>query len=111
MTASRQILIFTLLLFSVVANGQKVLFVDPGGDDINPGSLEKPIKSLQHAIDKAAELGVENVQLRAGTYHLEKPLIFKPKHSGVHLSNYNGEKVVISGGKEITGWKNHKKDL
>jgi len=74
-----------------------------------------PIRKLQK-ISRLAQVGLSlkspvNVWLREGRYFLEKSLVFKTKDSGngpdclVNYAAYRGEKVTLSGGKRITGWK------
>ena len=50
------------------------------------------------------------VYLRGGVYTLSAPLVFLPEDSGtakcpITYAAYPGEKVVLSGGRAITGWK------
>ncbi len=50
------------------------------------------------------------VLIRGGTYRLERPLVFGPEDSGTerHAITYAarpGEKVVLSGGRKIAGWR------
>ncbi len=50
--------------------------------------------------------GPIEVHLRAGVYELGAPLVFGPEDSWpITFKPYKGEKVVISGGRRITGWK------
>jgi len=56
------------------------------------------------------------VLIHEGTYRLTKPIIFRPEDSGTKSSPtvyaaYPREKVVISGGRKITGWKRGKGGL
>jgi parallel beta-helix repeat protein len=45
------------------------------------------------------------VALRGGTYFLAEPLVFKPEDSDVTWTAAPNEKVVISGGRRLAGWK------
>ncbi len=50
--------------------------------------------------------GPVEVHLRAGVYAQDAPLVFGPEDSWpITFKPYKGEKVVISGGRRITGWK------
>ncbi|MFE3453806.1 right-handed parallel beta-helix repeat-containing protein [Nonomuraea sp. NPDC059194] len=85
-----------------------MLFVDPTGDDSNPGTIERPFATLDRA-RQAAEPG-DVVNLRAGTYRLTEPFLLTAADSGVVYQAYGygtavQEKVVISGGRQITGWR------
>lgn len=89
------------------------IFVSPQGNDSNPGSIQAPVKSLQHAADLVGENAGElplTVYLSGGTYALEAPLILGPKEAGtveapVHWKGLPGEEVIISGGLGISQWK------
>ena len=95
---------------------QTGLYVSPMGDDGNPGSVDKPIATIAHARDIVRQIianGLkEDVQvlLRGGTYHLSETVILDSRDSGtkshsVTYAAYPGETVVISGGRQINGWK------
>jgi len=50
------------------------------------------------------------VLIRGGTYRLEQPLVFGPEDSGsdhhsITYAAWPGEKVVLSGGRTISGWR------
>ncbi|MDF7826164.1 right-handed parallel beta-helix repeat-containing protein [Pontiellaceae bacterium B12227] len=100
---------------AVPASGFEI-YVSPDGIDTDPGSKERPLKSIQAARDKAAAYlhdhpdysNAVRIYLRGGVYSLEKPLVFSPEHSGrkntpIIYSAYKNEKPVISGGHQITG--------
>ena len=48
-------------------DNSETLFVDPGGDDDNPGNESDPLASIQTAIDRAQP--GETIQVAAGEYH------------------------------------------
>lgn len=97
--------------------GGKSIYVAPGGDDANPGTLQAPLRSLEKARDTARQIsptadGDIHIVLRGGWHVLTKPLDLTGKDSGVngHRIVYEaqpGEKPVLSGGKSITGWSLH----
>ena len=72
------------------------VYVSPTGDDQAPGTLARPLATLAAAV----ATGAESIQVRAGTYELESPLVVTNS-----IEAYQGERVVISGGRQITGWK------
>ena len=51
-----------------------------------------------------ADSDIDTTYLREGTYHLDSTLNLNSQDSGVHFVNYPGEKPVVSGGEQITGF-------
>jgi hypothetical protein len=91
-------------------------FVSPAGNDMNPGTQEKPFASLkraQQAVRQRIAQGLNsNVQvvLREGVYQLAEPLLFEADDSGtdrfaVNYAASPGETVIISGGRKIANWQ------
>ncbi|MET8387611.1 right-handed parallel beta-helix repeat-containing protein [Streptosporangium canum] len=85
-----------------------MFFVDPSGDDSGPGTAERPFATLERARAAAAPGTVIN--LRAGTHRLTEPFRLSAADSGVVYQAYGygtaaQEKVVVSGGRRITGWR------
>jgi hypothetical protein len=65
----------------------------------DPNALPKA-RDAARALPKPA-----TVVLKGGTYFLSEPLLFKAEDSGVTYAAAPGEKVVVSGGRRVTGWK------
>jgi hypothetical protein len=96
---------------------EKEFYVSPLGDDGNPGTEGQPFRTLKKARDVVRDInrGMEGdiaVCLRGGEYVLDSAFILTEEDSGhnghtVVYRAYPGEKPVISGGKEITGWTVH----
>ncbi|MBP2327625.1 hypothetical protein JOF56_008010 [Kibdelosporangium banguiense] len=78
------------------------LFVSPVGDDSGPGTREQPFATVERARAEAEPGAVVN--LRGGTYRLTEPFVLRAEDSGVTYQAYEGEEVVISGGRRITEW-------
>jgi parallel beta-helix repeat protein len=103
----------------------KVLYVSPEGNDAwsgklpepNPAKTDGPFATLAHARDAIRSMQARKplhqpvtVYVRGGVYTLSAPLVFLPEDSGtakcpITYAAYPGEKVVLSGGRTITGWK------
>ncbi|MBK9991066.1 MAG: hypothetical protein IPP19_10105 [Verrucomicrobia bacterium] len=88
--------------------------VSPTGSDSNPGTPDKPFKSLEKARDAARAIIAKGVPaggiavwLRGGVYERISPLDFRAADSGtsetatVDWRGYPGEVVRISGGKTL----------
>ena len=80
------------------------VYVSPTGKDSNDGSISAPLPSLQGARDRIRQIRLGTIEqnatvvLRAGIYHLHKPLTLSPEDSFVHYTAMAGEEVVVSGG-------------
>ena len=95
------------------------IYVSPSGKDTNDGSKLTPKATVSAALRQAREMrrlhtpGIENginIILDGGTYRFYEPLYVRPEDSGTAQSptiikGADGEKVIISGGVEISGWK------
>jgi parallel beta-helix repeat protein len=100
-----------------------VLYVSPQGNDAwsgkraepNAAKTDGPFATLVHARDviRSMQSGKRKpitVYVRGGVYPLSAPLVFLPEDSGtakcpITYAAYPGEKVILSGGRTITGWK------
>ena len=110
-----------ILAVCVDAHGQPQppkadFWVAPQGNDVNPGTAEKPFATLARVKAAAGQriaAGLKNdlvVMIREGTYELGETLLFGPEDSGTEKHSvtyraYAGEKVVLSGGRRVTGWR------
>jgi Right handed beta helix region/GH141 insertion domain len=98
-------------------------YVAPNGNDNWSGTLsapnaqgtDGPFATLERARDavrrmKGSANGPVTVMLRGGVYRLQKTVVFDRQDSGsaqaaIVYAAYPGERPVISGGREITGWQ------
>jgi len=91
-------------------------YVAPNGNDNNKGTVDAPFATLERArkaveaLKKSRRSSSITVMLRGGTYFLAEPFKLRSSDSGspavpVIYEAYPGEKPVISGGRQITGWK------
>ncbi|TWB29679.1 right-handed parallel beta-helix repeat-containing protein [Nitrospirillum bahiense] len=102
-----------LLLPGLAAAAEPVTFhVAPGGDDSAPGTKALPFRTLvraQAAVRTANRDHDVMVELAAGTYALDKPLVFAAADGGqgdhhVVWRAAAGAGALISGGMRVTGW-------
>ncbi len=92
--------------------GEHDLFVSPEGDDAAAGTVDAPLKTVQAAKEKLKALKggltegeTVHVWLRAGRYEFGDTLRFTSDDlPNVTYAAYNGEEVLFSGAKEITGF-------
>ena len=109
------LLIFLMTVILLSAYSQKVLHVAPATLKNGNGTLKSPFNSIHEA--KKAVAGMNRnmkediiIYLHEGVYNLTNPIIFKEEDSGTNGFNviykaYDNETPIISGGKQITGWK------
>jgi hypothetical protein len=90
-------------------------YVSPDGKDSNPGRENTPFATLTRARDAVRgriRVGITKdivVLVRGGTYSLIEAVAFGPEDSGTEKFSVTyvavpGEKVVLEGGRQITGW-------
>ncbi|MGE5657475.1 MAG: right-handed parallel beta-helix repeat-containing protein [Actinomycetota bacterium] len=94
-------------------------------DSPNPTKTDGPFATLKKARDVIRRLKQQQggkltspvaVFLRSGTYYLTEPVVFEAEDSGtaecpVTFAAFAGEKVTLSGGRLITGWRQIDKNL
>ena len=109
---------FVILLSLLNVNTSAVeIYVAKNGADTNNGNKEQPLATLHAAIRKARELrrlkdpstkdGIK-IWVGAGIYQLHEPIVLRPEDAGTKSSPteiFATEKVVLSGGVRIAGWK------
>lgn len=110
------LLVILLLVFQNPAKGQKI-YLSPAGDDINPGTREKPLATLTAARDMSRELrnkgsitGPVEIIALPGEYFMMQPLFLSTEDSGTEKSpliikSEEGTKAVFSGGIELKGFE------
>ena len=110
------LLIILLISFQEVAFSQKI-YVSPAGADINPGTADKPLLTLNAARDKARELRKtmkhnEPIEIVAagGEYLMMQPLFLTTDDSGTPASPLEfkaetGTKAIFRGGISISGFE------
>ena len=91
------------------------LYVSPAGKNENPGTIDRPLKTVQAALSKVAALKENkiNIYLRAGLYEPEKTIAVTPALLAEHevtISSYRQEQTIISGSRRFRPkwrpWKN-----
>jgi len=85
------------------------LYVAPNGSDNNPGTLQRPLKTMEGARAKLSGVSRSQtirVNFRAGTYFPAKPAIFRAADSGqdgrpIVYRSYPGETAFFDGARFI----------
>lgn len=104
---------------SVAREGAGLYVSIDSGSDANPGTSDKPFKTIQKAQQKVREMiaaGLTKditVSIHAGQYYLDKPLLFDLRDSApagftVTYKGLSNEKVQLIGGRPIQGWTLYK---
>jgi len=109
------------LIFAIFFAGQHVIcgqkiYISPEGNDNNSGTIEKPLATLNSAINKTKLLRakgetkepVEIIVLQ-GNYYMMQPLVIKADDSGTPdtpliIKGENGAKPVFTAGVKIDGF-------
>lgn len=119
MTRNHTWCLLSILLFAAIfcpsAHGADAYYVDPGGDDANPGTLDAPFRTIARAQEvvrtrNAAMTGDIVVHLRGGAYALDEPLRFDHRDSGqgghdVVYKATPGAMPALCGGRRIDAWQ------
>ena len=76
--------------------------VAPSGSDTNPGTADKPVATLNRAIDLAAT--DKQILLHDGAFH-DTTITLSAKHSGLTIEPAPGAKPTLFGGIPLAGWQ------
>lgn len=72
-------------------------FVAPNGDDSSAGTIDHPFRTIQHCATTV--VAGSTCEVRAGTYRETVT-----PNSGITITSYNFESVIVDGSDPITGW-------
>ena len=89
--------LLAVALLAVCSGVAATVHVAPTGDDANPGTSEKPVRTLEAARDAARRTGAKTVVLGDGIYRLERPLALDARDGGVAWRAARSGGAVISG--------------
>ena len=95
------------------------IWISPKGSDFNDGTRQSPKATLTSALRQAREWrrtednriqGGITIYMEGGTYAFHEPVFIRPEDSGTKESptiirSVGDEKVILSGGLSINGWK------
>ena len=95
------------------------IWISPKGSDFNDGTRQSPKATLTSALRQAREWrrtednriqGGITIYMEGGTYAFHEPVFIRPEDSGTKESptiihSVDDEKVILSGGISIKGWK------
>jgi len=83
------------------------VYVSPKGLDTNPGTVAKPLKTIERALAVARDLPTDApraIVLADGTYPVEDPIKVTAADIAVTIRAANRGKAVLSGSVPVTGW-------
>ncbi|MDP8244636.1 MAG: right-handed parallel beta-helix repeat-containing protein [Candidatus Hinthialibacter antarcticus] len=105
---------FIVFLFASLLNAHSAtLFVSPKGDDANAGSKQKPVASIQRAVDLLRESpeksDAKEIRVLPGVYSLNATIVLDQRDNGLTVQAQSGGVRVI-GGKTINGFKSVEND-
>lgn len=85
-----------------IAQTAPTYYVATNGSDSNPGTIDKPLKTIQQGVNKIANGGGGNIYVRGGTYTQDSNPWIGEEHDGsansrLVISAYQNEKVIIDG--------------
>ncbi|ANH79626.1 peptide-binding protein [Niabella ginsenosidivorans] len=114
-----RLLLLLLIVFTgtVTGDAQTAFYIDANGSDSNPGTLSKPLLTLERALQKAQVLKGKDatIYLRKGTYYFSQTVQLagiKLLFRSLTIRNYNNEKVVFSAGRKLSlQWKPYKNGI
>jgi hypothetical protein len=113
-----KIYLYAFCLLAVRLSVAADVYIDRKGQDDNPGSAEKPVKSIKKAQELVRKLSSSakddvTVHFGPGTWVIEQPIIFNTEDSGTNgfTVTWAGSDTVISGGYEISNWTEGKNGI
>lgn len=87
-------------------DASSTIYVSPSGSDSNDGSFGAPVQTIAKAIRISRSYRDDGSQytimLRAGVYELKQKIALTQTDSGLVITSYPGESVLISGGRTLT---------
>jgi hypothetical protein len=92
--------LLTIFLIAAIAPAATV-YVSPQGQPSTLAGARDAVRALR----QKGERGRVDVVLRAGVYRLTETFVLTEEDSDVTYAAQPGERVVISGGRRIEGWK------
>ena len=118
------VLLFALGVMWTEVQAEKKYYVAPNGNDQNIGtSLQAPFQTFTRAQQAVRDLKATGtlteqvtIYIKGGTYSITEPLLLTDEDSGnercpITYTALPGEKVLLSGGERINGWKRYKGDI
>jgi len=92
---------------------QQTVYVSTQGSDLQPGTMAKPLKTLQAAADKAKRMkGPVIISLRGGVYEFSRTVTINASDNhfdSLLIQPHASEKVVFTGSKSVSPkWETYK---
>ncbi|MBI9017316.1 MAG: DNRLRE domain-containing protein [Phycisphaerae bacterium] len=95
----KRVAVFVVLIVGSLQAGN--YYVSTNGDDSRNGAINKPWRTIQHAVNTVG--AGDTVYVRGGTYHEEIKAANLHGNNGdeITITNYNNEEVVIDGSQSL----------
>lgn len=87
--------------------GTSTLYVNPRGDDRNPGSSDSPFLTIQAAVNAMRNLSagdLKRIAIAPGLYK-DTAVLLEPEDSGLVLEGDGTGEAILCGGIQVTGWQ------
>jgi len=86
------------------------VYVAQTGDDANPGTREKPLATVEKAVDAMSGAGAGTIWIGQGEYALRQGLVLDARHGGTSeqplvLRGTGHGKVRLSGARTVSGFR------
>jgi hypothetical protein len=116
---ARLVLLLSVALAGALARegpaAEVALHVSSRGSDQAAGNEAEPLATLSGAIGRLADIAKASpeadvrIVVHGGVFRIEEPLTIQPEHvpprGSLTFAAAEGERPVVSGGMDITGWK------
>lgn len=108
-SVNKIVFVFLLVMTFSVCKSADTFFVSLDGNDVNPGTKEKPFGTIAKARDAArksvGKTETTTIYLRGGTYIFENTLEFGANDKNIVLIPWQNEPVIFSGGITVSPTK------
>jgi len=110
------VVVLSLTSVTLSLSDEITVFVSPQGNDAHSGHVDQPVATLARAMDLVRDTRRKTggdvdilVILGEGIYRITEPVVISAEHASgpgkLVIRGEQGKKVIISGGRTISGWQ------